>query len=192
MDTYIDASYASSLDGKPYMMPVSPWFYTNMPTWTKNWLWRGDVLWFDRWRQVQYVQPEWVCLLAARRRSTTRRICHTMAGDDCCRTWSICMLRTASRLKRNISFSGIASNLLTPVEPDRQRGTQRPSCRLSFHRTKLSRIGSFILLFSIPPRRFRFASEACTRRQAGQTHLTVVSVSITAAFLLAEILEKWR
>jgi hypothetical protein len=40
------------------MMPVSPWFYTNMPDYNKNWLWRGDNLWYQRWMQVWYLQPE--------------------------------------------------------------------------------------------------------------------------------------
>lgn len=49
MDTYTDASYYQSLQGKPYMMPISPWFYTNLPGYGgKNWLWEGDSLWFDR------------------------------------------------------------------------------------------------------------------------------------------------
>ncbi|KAK3683003.1 glycosyl hydrolase family 71-domain-containing protein [Podospora appendiculata] len=60
MDTYVDASYLQYLNGKPYMMPVSPWFYTNLPEFKKNWLWRGDNLWFDRWQEVLYVQPDWV------------------------------------------------------------------------------------------------------------------------------------
>ncbi|KAK3296406.1 glycosyl hydrolase family 71-domain-containing protein, partial [Chaetomium fimeti] len=64
MDTYIDASYLQYLNGKPYMMPVSPWFYTNLPRWEKNWLWRGDNLWFDRWQEVLYVQPEWVQIIS--------------------------------------------------------------------------------------------------------------------------------
>ncbi|PKX89654.1 uncharacterized protein P174DRAFT_435029 [Aspergillus novofumigatus IBT 16806] len=48
MTTYVDASYNQTLTaaGKPYMMPVSPWFYTNMPGYNKNWLWRGDDLWY--------------------------------------------------------------------------------------------------------------------------------------------------
>lgn len=45
MDTYVDASYLDYLaqagDDKVYMMPVSPWFFTNLPFWDKNWLWRG-------------------------------------------------------------------------------------------------------------------------------------------------------
>ncbi|KAK0666621.1 family 71 putative glycoside hydrolase [Cercophora samala] len=64
MDTYVDASYLQYLNGKPYMMPVSPWFYTNLPQWKKNWMWRGDNLWFDRWQEVMYVQPEWVQIIS--------------------------------------------------------------------------------------------------------------------------------
>jgi hypothetical protein len=47
MDTYTDASYKQFLAGKPYMMPVSPWFYTNMPGFGKNWLCRDDHAWYD-------------------------------------------------------------------------------------------------------------------------------------------------
>lgn len=54
MDTYTDASYLQYLDGKPYMMSVSPWFFTNLPGYDKNWLWRGDSLWYDRWVQASY------------------------------------------------------------------------------------------------------------------------------------------
>ncbi|KAJ9367746.1 CAZyme family GH71 and CBM24 [Paecilomyces variotii] len=60
MNTYIDASYIEYLVGLPYMMPVSPWFYTNLPGYKKNWMWRGDDLWHDRWQEVLYVQPEFV------------------------------------------------------------------------------------------------------------------------------------
>jgi glucan endo-1,3-alpha-glucosidase len=38
------------------MMPVSPWFYTNLPS--KNWLWRGDDLWPQQWDEVMNLQPE--------------------------------------------------------------------------------------------------------------------------------------
>jgi hypothetical protein len=63
MTTKPDDSYKSALGGKPYMMPVSPWFYTNLPGYSKNWLWRGDDLWFDRWNQVMSVQPDFVEIL---------------------------------------------------------------------------------------------------------------------------------
>lgn len=48
MNTYVDASYLQYLDfwsglfPAQYMMPVSPWFFTNMPGYKKNWLWRGE------------------------------------------------------------------------------------------------------------------------------------------------------
>ncbi|KAG4442833.1 hypothetical protein IFR05_001714 [Cadophora sp. M221] len=72
MDTYVDASYGEFLDNvfggdgsdfSHYMMPVSPWFYTNMPGFEKNWMWRGDSLWYDRWEQVKYLQPEFVQII---------------------------------------------------------------------------------------------------------------------------------
>ncbi|PYH35104.1 glycoside hydrolase family 71 protein [Aspergillus neoniger CBS 115656] len=47
----------------PYMMPASPWFYTNLASYSKNWLWRGDSLWHDRWEQIWDLQPEWVEIL---------------------------------------------------------------------------------------------------------------------------------
>jgi hypothetical protein len=30
------------IDTLPFQMPVSPWFYTNLPGYNKNWLWRGE------------------------------------------------------------------------------------------------------------------------------------------------------
>ncbi|GLA14291.1 hypothetical protein AnigIFM62618_000667 [Aspergillus niger] len=64
MNTYVDASYIDFLDGKPYMMPVSPWFFTNMPGYNKNWLWRGDDIWYDRWIQAMYLAPEFVEIIS--------------------------------------------------------------------------------------------------------------------------------
>ncbi|KAE8151753.1 glycoside hydrolase [Aspergillus avenaceus] len=64
MNTSADDAYIKALDGKPYMMPVSPWFYTNMPGFKKNWVWRGDNLWFDRWQQVMDLQPEFVQIIS--------------------------------------------------------------------------------------------------------------------------------
>lgn len=49
---------ATSNAGKIFMMAVSPWFYTNLQG--KNWLWRGDNLWHDRWQQVLQAQPDLV------------------------------------------------------------------------------------------------------------------------------------
>jgi hypothetical protein len=46
MDTWTDASYLSTLNSTgqelPYMMPISPWFYTNLPGYDKNYVWRGE------------------------------------------------------------------------------------------------------------------------------------------------------
>lgn len=57
MNTYTDASYLRYLDGKPYMMPVSPWFFTNLPGYGKNWQWYNGHLWFDRWQEVISLKP---------------------------------------------------------------------------------------------------------------------------------------
>jgi hypothetical protein len=64
MDTYVDASYLQYLASLPYMMPVSPWFFTNLPGYDKNWMWRGDHLWHDRWQEVLFVQPEFVEIIS--------------------------------------------------------------------------------------------------------------------------------
>lgn len=34
-----------------------------MPGYDKNWLWRGDGLWYDRWQQVHYLALEFVEIL---------------------------------------------------------------------------------------------------------------------------------
>ncbi|KAK1596682.1 family 71 glycosyl hydrolase [Colletotrichum navitas] len=59
-----DAAYEWALKGKPYMMPVSPWFYTNLPGYNKNWVWRGDDLWFDRWVHVMEIMPTFVQIIS--------------------------------------------------------------------------------------------------------------------------------
>ena len=63
MDTSLDQAYQSALGDLPYMMAVSPWFYTNLPNWGKNFLWRGDDLWHDRWQQAIELQPAIVEIL---------------------------------------------------------------------------------------------------------------------------------
>lgn len=64
MNTYVDASYMQFLGTKPYMMPISPWFFTNMPGYNKNWLWRGDDLWYTRWEQALYLAPEFIEIIS--------------------------------------------------------------------------------------------------------------------------------
>ncbi|OJJ42117.1 hypothetical protein ASPZODRAFT_77659 [Penicilliopsis zonata CBS 506.65] len=64
MNTYTDASYIQYLDDLPYMMAVSPWFFTNLPGYNKNWLWRGDHLWYERWNQVLFLDPPFVEIIS--------------------------------------------------------------------------------------------------------------------------------
>jgi len=45
------------------MMPVSPWFYTNIPDYNKNWLWHTDELWPLRLEQVYQFNPPFIQLL---------------------------------------------------------------------------------------------------------------------------------
>ena len=58
-----DKLWMSTLGSKPYIMPISPHFYTNLPQWSKNWLWRGDDLWHDRWEQATEIQPAMIEIL---------------------------------------------------------------------------------------------------------------------------------
>ncbi|KAH1638336.1 hypothetical protein KXX39_005662 [Aspergillus fumigatus] len=36
----------------------------NLPGYGKNWLWRGDDLWHDRWQEVLSVRPEFVEIIS--------------------------------------------------------------------------------------------------------------------------------
>ncbi|PYI14735.1 hypothetical protein BO99DRAFT_426106 [Aspergillus violaceofuscus CBS 115571] len=42
-----DIFYINYFKDKPYIMPVFLWFFTNIPEYNKNWLWRGDDIWFN-------------------------------------------------------------------------------------------------------------------------------------------------
>lgn len=64
MDPGLDASYRHFLGNRPYMVAVSPWFYTNLPTWNKNWAWKGDDLWNDRWNEILQIRPEYVQIVS--------------------------------------------------------------------------------------------------------------------------------
>ncbi|KAJ5950412.1 Glycoside hydrolase family 71 [Penicillium vulpinum] len=67
INTYVDSTYMQWLKDTgdlPYMMPVSPWFYTNLPGYGKNWVWNGDNLWYDRWQQVLSLKPEFVEIIS--------------------------------------------------------------------------------------------------------------------------------
>lgn len=40
MDGSVDETYLRVIDKSKYMMAVSPWFYTNLPGYHKNWVWK--------------------------------------------------------------------------------------------------------------------------------------------------------
>ncbi|KAK4187067.1 glycoside hydrolase [Podospora australis] len=58
-----DLLYRDNLQGKKYMMGVSPCFYTNLPQWNKNWYSSSESLWHDRWQQVLDVMPDFVQII---------------------------------------------------------------------------------------------------------------------------------
>jgi glucan endo-1,3-alpha-glucosidase len=59
-DNSEDVLYMNVLGDKSYMMGVSPWFYTNLPQYNKNWFFSGDSLWFDRWQQAIDLLPDFI------------------------------------------------------------------------------------------------------------------------------------
>lgn len=59
-DKSSDMAWQAALSGKPYMMGISPWFYTDLPQYGKNWGLRGDDLWSTRWQQAVELQPAFV------------------------------------------------------------------------------------------------------------------------------------
>ncbi|KAK3988676.1 glycosyl hydrolase family 71-domain-containing protein [Cladorrhinum sp. PSN332] len=66
MTTITEGDYYNALGTKPYMMPISPWFYTNMPGYKKNWIWHGDDLWFQRWQQAVSLdrKPDYIQIIS--------------------------------------------------------------------------------------------------------------------------------
>ena len=46
------------------MMPVSPWFYTNLPAYSKNWLWHSDSIWHYRWLQAISLAPTFIQIIS--------------------------------------------------------------------------------------------------------------------------------
>ncbi|KAH6617236.1 glycoside hydrolase family 71 protein [Chaetomium tenue] len=63
MTTVEDLLYKDCLRDKKYMMGVSPWFYTDLPQWNKNWYCSSESLWHDRWQQVLEVMPDFVQII---------------------------------------------------------------------------------------------------------------------------------
>ncbi|KAL3496299.1 glycosyl hydrolase family 71-domain-containing protein [Aspergillus germanicus] len=58
-----DDAYIRALNGKDYIAPVSPWFFTHFGPevpYSKNWVFPGDLLWYDRWLQVLDMGPRFI------------------------------------------------------------------------------------------------------------------------------------
>ena len=56
-----DSEYFKALQGRPYMAPVSPWFSTHYGlevNYSKNWVFPGDSLWYDRWSDILVMDPQ--------------------------------------------------------------------------------------------------------------------------------------
>jgi hypothetical protein len=54
-----DMAWKAATPGKTFMMGVSPWFF-HSASGGKDWVWRGDDLWADRWAQTLSVNPDFV------------------------------------------------------------------------------------------------------------------------------------
>ncbi|KAH8775428.1 glycoside hydrolase [Diaporthe sp. PMI_573] len=63
MSTDEDVQYQRALRGKSFMAGVSPWFYTRLPQWEKNWLSASEKLWYDRWIHMLELRPEFVQII---------------------------------------------------------------------------------------------------------------------------------
>ncbi|KAB8071248.1 glycosyl hydrolase family 71-domain-containing protein [Aspergillus leporis] len=58
-----DKKYMSALGGKPYIAPVSPWFFTHFGPevpYSKNWVFPSDNLWYDRWNEMLSLKPRFI------------------------------------------------------------------------------------------------------------------------------------
>ncbi|KAL5404895.1 hypothetical protein PMIN03_008803 [Paraphaeosphaeria minitans] len=58
-----DSRYVQALAGKPYIAPVSPWFFTHFGpevSYSKNWVFPGDLLWYHRWNEILSLKPRFI------------------------------------------------------------------------------------------------------------------------------------
>lgn len=62
MTTDLDQQYITNLGSRPFMAPVSPWFFTHYgpDTYSKNWVFYSDYLWSARWEQILSMAPQMV------------------------------------------------------------------------------------------------------------------------------------
>ncbi|KAF2502507.1 hypothetical protein BU16DRAFT_448990 [Lophium mytilinum] len=58
-----DTTYINWLGSKPYIAPVSPWFFTHYGpevSYSKNWVFPGDLLWYRRWNDILAFGPRFL------------------------------------------------------------------------------------------------------------------------------------
>ncbi|KAJ6181576.1 hypothetical protein N7485_000218 [Penicillium canescens] len=58
-----DHVYVNALAGKAYVAPVSPWFFTHFGpevSYSKNWNFPSDLLWFNRWNEILALKPRFI------------------------------------------------------------------------------------------------------------------------------------
>ncbi|KAJ5256682.1 hypothetical protein N7478_012786 [Penicillium angulare] len=58
-----DKVYTNALGGKAYVAPVSPWFSTHFGpevSYSKNWVFPSDLLWYNRWNDVLSLGPRFI------------------------------------------------------------------------------------------------------------------------------------
>ncbi|KAJ5795911.1 CAZyme family GH71 [Penicillium psychrosexuale] len=58
-----DDEYVNALGGKAYIAPVSPWFFTHFGpevSYSKNWNFPSDLLWFNRWNEILALKPRFI------------------------------------------------------------------------------------------------------------------------------------
>ncbi|KAJ7902958.1 glycosyl hydrolase family 71-domain-containing protein [Mycena leptocephala] len=58
-----DSAYQAALGGKPYLAPASAWFSTHYGpevSYSKNWVFPGDLLWFNRWNELLKLGPSFI------------------------------------------------------------------------------------------------------------------------------------
>jgi hypothetical protein len=58
-----DDTYKKWLGSKNYIAPVSPWFSTHYGpevSYSKNWVFPGDLLWYNRWNEVLKLGPRFL------------------------------------------------------------------------------------------------------------------------------------
>lgn len=62
-----DNAYKAWLGSKPYMAPISPWFSTHFGpevSYSKNWVFPGDLLWYSRWNEILTLGPRYVEIIS--------------------------------------------------------------------------------------------------------------------------------